>query len=299
MVGEFEDDAAVAVAVRDPGVSHMAGVPDTPRAVFSVTKMFLATAALRLVESGWLALDAQASHFLPAAADLTLREALAHTGGLPDYAMTVDYRAAVDAHPTQPWELDQILEVGLRAGRSARGVFRYSNLGYWLAGAVLEVVADISLIDLLSRLVFQPAGMVSTTYPAVGVGITGDGYDTRWAGPAGAAWSSPADLLAFLGTLFDGALVSPDSLVTMTAAVPVDAGDGPWIRPGYGLGLMIDQGTGDENTGDRTVGHGGAGPGHRSAAFIAPATGRAAAVLVQAPSTVDPINVALRLVRSH
>jgi CubicO group peptidase (beta-lactamase class C family) len=119
--------------------------------------------------------------------------------------------------------------------------------------------------------------------------------DPDGAGPAGAAWSTPGDLLAFFGALFGGTLVSAESLATMTAAVPVDAGEGPWRRPGYGLGLMIDDGTGD---GDRTVGHGGSGPGHRSAAFIAPATERAVAVLVQAPSTVDPVEVALKLLRS-
>lgn len=199
--------------------------------------MFVATAAVKLAESGRLTLDAEMPDHVPAApADLTLREALAHTGGLPDYAMTTHYTAAVDAQPGKPWGLDEIVDVGLRATRSARGSFHYSNLGYWLAGAVLEAMAGTSLTDLLSRLVFQPAGMVSTTYPAVGAGVTVDGYDTRWAGPGGAAWSTPADLLAFLDALTHGALVSPASLATMTEATPVDAGDGPWCRPGYGLG---------------------------------------------------------------
>jgi len=148
-----------------------------------------------------------------------------------------------------------------------------------------------------SGLVFQPAAMTLTTYPALGADLTSEGYDTRWAGPAGAAWSTPVDLLRFLGALLDDVLVAPDSLATMTAAVPVDAGDGPWRRPGYGLGLMIDQGAG--GAGNRIAGHGGGGPGHRSAAFIAPTAGRAAAVLVQAPYEVDPIEVALRLVRTQ
>jgi CubicO group peptidase (beta-lactamase class C family) len=298
MSDEFDDEGPVGMAVRWPGGGRAVGAVNRARPVFSVTKMFVATAAVKLAESGRLELDAAISDHVPAApADLTLREALGHTGGLPDYATAADYRAAVEARPGQPWGLDAILDVGLREPRAGRGRFRYSNLGYWLAGAVLEAVAHTSLTELLSGLVFRPAGMVSTTYPAVGTGVTTGGYDTRWAGPAGAAWSTPADLLAFLAALFDGALVSPQSLATMSEANPVDADEGPWRRPGYGLGVMIDDGTDGAGAGIRTVGHGGAGPGHRSAAFITPATGRSAAVTVQDPSTVDPVEVALRLVR--
>jgi CubicO group peptidase (beta-lactamase class C family) len=265
--------------------------------VFSVTKMFVATAAVKLAELGRLDLDTRVSdHVSAGPADLTLREALGHTGGLADYATTVAYRTAVAAQPGQPWGLDEILQVGLRGERSARGAFRYSNLGYWLAGAVLESVAGTSLADLLSRLVFGPAGMVSTTYPAVGAGVTADGYDTRWSGPAGAAWSTPADLLAFLDALVHGALIAPASLATMTMATPVvDAGDGPWRRPAYGLGLMTDEGS----AGEKLLGHGGAGPGHRSAAFIAPTAGRAAVVLARDPSTVDAMLAAVRLVQAR
>jgi CubicO group peptidase (beta-lactamase class C family) len=297
MSDDREDDGAVDIAVRHSDGSFSVDARQRPRPVFSVTKMFVATAAVKVAESGRLALDADAADLLPVAPGyLTLRETLAHTGGLPDYATTAEYRAAVDSRPGTPWDLTKILEVGLRTRRSARGVFRYSNVGYWLAGAVLEAATGTSLADLLSHLVFTPAGMASTVYPAVGAGVTADGYDTRWAGPAGAAWSTPADLLAFLGALFDGALVSAASLAAMTDAVPVEAGSGPWRRPGYGLGLMIDSGDGAGDGDGWTAGHGGDGPGHRSAAFIAPATGRSAAVLVRAPSTADPVQLALRLV---
>jgi D-alanyl-D-alanine carboxypeptidase len=181
---------------------------------------------------------------------ITVREVLGHTAGLPDYAGEASYHEAVSSRPGQP---------------NATGT---------------------SLAELLGTTVFRQAGMVSTYYPAPGSGMTEDGYDTLWAGPAGAAWSTARDLDLFLTVLLDGALVSDASLAAMKSANPVRAHP-PWQQPGYGLGLMVDHGL-------RTVGHGGGGRGYESAAFASAERGRPAVFLMRSPARVGAVELALR-----
>ncbi|MEV3870219.1 serine hydrolase domain-containing protein [Streptomyces sp. NPDC049906] len=285
---QMAPDAAVAVLDKDGGLT-LTGA-DTAQPVFSVTKMFLAAAALRLADSGRLDLEDEVSHWVPLApSGITVRELLNHTGGLPDYATSTAYLDAVARQPDRPWGLERILTVALEEGRSARGRFRYSNLGYWLLGALVQDITDAPLEGALAALVFDPAGMGSTFFPGPDTGLTETGYHTGWAGPAGAAWATPHDLVVFLAVLLGGSLLSERSLTAMTTAVPVAAGP-PWRKPGSGLGLMIDEEY-------RTFGHGGAGPGYTSAAMITPDQGRAVAVIARSSAHVDPTALTLRLLR--
>jgi hypothetical protein len=151
---------------------------------------------------------------------------------------------------------------------------------------VIDSDADI-VEQALAAMVFGPAGITSTFYPAPGAAVTEAGYDTLWAGPAGAAWATPRDL--FLTALFDGSLLSAKSLAAMTSTTAVATG-APWRKPGYGLGLMID---GEY----RTFGHGGSGPGYTSAAFITPEPGRSAAVITRTSVSGDPTDLALQLLQ--
>lgn len=282
----------VTALARDGDGRRVVGDPERRQPVFSVTKMFLAVAVLRLAESGVLGLDDEVHRWLPQTAEkisaekITVREVLSHTAGLPDYAAIASYAAAVAARPGQPGDLDEILAAALAGDRPCRGAFRYSNVGYWILGAVTERATGRSLGETLEAMVFGPAAMASTSYPQAGAGVTSDGYDTRWAGPAGAAWSTAADLDLFLAALFGGTLIAAGSLAAMTCCGPVEAHP-PWRRPGYGLGLMVDSELG-------TFGHGGSGPGYNIAAFTGPASGRSAVVLARSSAPADPTGLALR-----
>jgi D-alanyl-D-alanine carboxypeptidase len=273
-----------AVAIRDDDGLHVTGL-DTAQPVFSVTKMFMATVVLRLAESGLLALDDEASRRVPQCpGGIMVRELLNHTGGLPDYVTDARYLDAVTARD-RPWDVNRIAEVALAGRHSERGRFRYSNLGYWLLGALVKHVTGSALRDTLTDLVFTPAGMTSTTYPAAGALLTAADYDTCWAGPAGAVWSTPRDLVTFLTALQHGSLLSKESWTAMTTTTPVTTGP-PWRAPGYGLGLMIDSEY-------QVLGHSGGGPGYTSAAFTTAA--RSVAIVAGPESTEDPTRLALEL----
>lgn len=276
-------DPLLAVAVRDAAGTSVAG-PVSAAPAFSITKLFVATAVMRLVESGQLSLEDAASTRVPG---VTVREMLGHTGGLPDYATTTAYLDAVTARPAKPWGVEEITAVAMTGRRSPHGRFRYSNLGYWLLGERVEQITGDPLATVLAELVFAAAGLADTRYPTAGDGLTPDGYDTRWAGPAGAAWSTPADLVQYLAALITGGLLSPASLIAMTTTTPVEAGP-PWRAPNYGLGLMTDPQLG-------TLGHAGGGPGYTSAAFALRDGRRYAAAIAADGARTDPTEAVLGL----
>ena len=285
-------DSGLVTLTSGAAGSHQTGDIRRLPPIFSISKIFLAVAALRMAGSGAVDLDGEAARWLgDAPAGITLRDLLGHTSGLGDYATAARYRAAVETAPAEPWDLAEIIAVGLVAERTPKGQFRYSNTGYWIAGAILEQIAGLDLGTLLHREVFHLAGLTDTCYPGIGARLTPAGYDTRWAGPAGAAWSTAADLGQFLARLFDGTLLPASSLADLMAVTPVPL-QPPWRRPGYGLGLMIDPDLG-------IAGHGGGGPGYQSAAFTAvgtgPGAGSSAIVLTTAPDSTDPVELALRL----
>jgi D-alanyl-D-alanine carboxypeptidase len=279
-------DAASTVLLRDHERRQVAGDIHERQPVFSVTKMFIAVACLQLAERHSLDLDHNVRTWLPSApAEITVRELLSHTAGLPDYPATDAYQAAVAAHPAKPWDLERILAVSLAQPMSARGPVRYCNVGYWMLGALLEQLTGTSIAEVLTVEVFGPAAMTATTYPEADAGLTADGYNTRWAGAAGAVWSTAADLDNFLAGLLNGTLLSPAGLAAMRQATPIEPHP-PWRAPGYGLGLMTDDAL-------HTLGHGGNGPGYKTAVF-SHATADRTAVIITSASEPDPAHRAIR-----
>ncbi|MFL4474266.1 serine hydrolase domain-containing protein [Paeniglutamicibacter sp. MACA_103] len=277
--------AGSVAAYRGPGDGarmHVSG-PAEPLPVFSVTKMFVAAGVLRAVDAGLLGLaDPLASRLPGAPTGCTIAQVLTHTAGLGDYTAHPGYLRAVRDDPGEPWDLEAITAASTPG---VPGAFAYGNTGYWHLGAMLEEVTAMSLGQYLHREIFEPADMASTRYPEPETSLTVSGYSTLWAGPAGAAFSTPADLLAF-GDLFSDAnplfpsALSPAMRAAFLDSVPVKA-PAPWREPRYGAGVMIDPRL-------RLWGHGGAGPGYCGAVFTSLATGAAAALICPGPTDFSP-----------
>jgi CubicO group peptidase (beta-lactamase class C family) len=135
----------------------------------SITKTFTATAVMRLVEQGKLALDVPVRTYLPelrlavedVAARVTLRHALTHVGGWPG-----------DLFEDQGPGDDAIrLMVGKMAGLpqlTALGeVWSYNNVAFNLAGRAIEVVTGQSFERAIQSLLLDPLGMDRTFFCAV------------------------------------------------------------------------------------------------------------------------------------
>ena len=134
--------------------------PDTLFAVASLTKPFIATAIMQLVEAGRLSLDHPVRELLPEFAGpgteaITLRHLLTHTAGLPEYCPdNEDIRAR---------------QLGLEAFvRSyCRGTptttpgesWSYSNYGFGLAGEIIARATGQSYHRIVADDILAPLGM--------------------------------------------------------------------------------------------------------------------------------------------
>ena len=142
-------------AERAVGVLQPGGRPADPSSLFdyaSLTKLFVATAALRLVARGALALDAPVAPWVPewrnGQQGVTLRMLLAHTGGLRS---GVDVRTLGDGDV-----LRYALEADLVARPGERVV--YSDLGFIILGLAIARAAAAPLERVVRDEVLDPLG---------------------------------------------------------------------------------------------------------------------------------------------
>lgn len=232
---------------------------DTLFQIGSTTKPLTAIGVLQLVEAGILDLDAPIVQYLPEFAvddAITLRHLLSHSAGLNDEANPRGSLA--------PEALSQaILSFASAAQFAPVGELQsYSNVGFNIAGAILESAADSYYAEYMDtvfrqlkmeRTTFDPT--VAMTYPlAVGYqpGLFGStavrplSANTAEA-PSGILYSTVDDLAQLVefflndGMVDSMAIVSPEMFVTMTTPAATRLGS----EVPYGLGVFIgnDQGT--------------------------------------------------------
>jgi CubicO group peptidase (beta-lactamase class C family) len=265
--------------------------PDTLFQIGSITKTFTGTAATRLVERGELDLNTPVRTYLSGlklsdegvAGRVTMRHLLTHTGGwIGDYFD--DFGSGDDALARicdSMFALPQLTPVG--------EVWSYNNAGFYLAGRVIEVVADVPYEQAVQELVLVPLGLEATFFFAedvmtrrfaVGHYRNEEGPPTvarpwpigRAHHPAGGLASTVRDLLRYarfhLGD--GGGLLSRASLDEMQTS-QVEVGS---IFEHVGITWSI-----SERTGARLIGHGGGTNGQIAFFFFAPQHNAAFAIL--------------------
>ena len=132
----------------------------------SVSKPFVATAVMQLVEQGKLDLDSDINQYLRGfqlestrGEAVTLAHLLTHRGGFVDPA----YAAHTDPQQVQP--LGAFLAANMPPLTNAPGeVFSYSNYGYALAGLIVENVSGIPFDQYVADHIFSPLGMTRSHY---------------------------------------------------------------------------------------------------------------------------------------
>ena len=137
----------------------------------SMTKAMTATLAAILVEDGVIGWDTKpidvwpelAADIHPGFRDTTLRQLLSHTSGMK---RDDSFAAAEDAAPgtltqkRRAWA-ERLLT---RAPEFSTGAHNYSNVGYVVAGAMLETRAGVSWESALTTRVFAPLGMTHSGF---------------------------------------------------------------------------------------------------------------------------------------
>jgi CubicO group peptidase (beta-lactamase class C family) len=143
-----------------------------------MTKIATATAVVRLHAAGVLNLDAPVDRYLaeyPAASGRrpTVRQLLNHTAGLANPLPIRWVRP--ESAPLDQRALDKVLAKHGRPKRAPGGAAAYSNIGFLLAGRVVEAVTGRSVQDCVAEQVLHPLGMDETgyAYPSAGPRATG------------------------------------------------------------------------------------------------------------------------------
>ncbi len=259
------------------------GVAAGPRTRFrlgSVSKLFTAAAAARLVQRGDLDLDVPVQEYVDfpeGEALITTRQLLGHLGGIRHYGAKDFMGGGIDSvhfDSTQA-ALTIFADDPLVATPGAR--YAYTTFGYTLVAAVLEGATEKPFLELLQVEVFDPLGLDDLCADRAGVEVErrssffDRGHDGaivparaidpsyKWAG--GGLLGSAHDL-----ALFGAAHVEPGFLDEETLELcftPQATSDG--VSTGVGLGWRVGQELGGRS---RLVHHSGNIAGGRSTLVV-------------------------------
>lgn len=227
----------------------------------SISKPFVSTTLLLLVEEGLCALDDSIGQYIGpypnVAGSITIRELLSHRSGLNDYLNeNLATSEAWAADLTHIWTADEILNGYVLAPNFAPGTaWSYSNTNYLLAGVLIEALTGQPWHLVVRQKLLEPQGLTHTfVYPwetsggqpfshvwadvigdgtvqdVQGVGLPAEGLFSL-ASSAGCLITTPEDLAKFTERVFGGHVLQPATLAEMQTDYVQD-GSGAL----YGLG---------------------------------------------------------------
>jgi D-alanyl-D-alanine carboxypeptidase len=213
----------------------------------SITKMFTAAMVLQLVDEKKLNLtDTLGKYFprIPNANKITIAHALGHRSGIHGVGETAEFRALRTKGATTA-ELLAMIEKAGPSDFEPGSKFVYTNENYVLMGLLIEKLTDKTYQQNLAKRITSKIGL-KDTYAASG-GID-PGKNETFSYRMGRDWeqedeihwslffgsgsiiSTPFDLVKFITALFDGKIVSKQSLALMTT-----------MKDDYGFGIGIDK----------------------------------------------------------
>lgn len=295
---------------------------DTVFRLASITKTFTAALILLLAEDGKLQLDDPLSKHvpeLPVASQVTLRQLLVHTSGIPDYAEDPAGGKTKSVAKTSAEMLEWIKALTPKLDFEPGTKWVYSNSNYALLGLIAERVSGKALADLYSERLFAPAGVTGLAiddpadvvlYRAAGYrrvkGQPGKFRNAAWIhpsipGPGGALRGTAGDLIRFAHALYGGRILKPASLQQLIA--PGRLKDGRTTKFGmpedwqkgldsdYGPGLFI-----KPTKGGTRLGHSGGIDGFSTWMAHYPASGTTIVQMINSESAdlnIDGVEAAV------
>lgn len=230
----------------------------------SITKIFIGTLIMKLVEEDKMDLDAPLTKYVAKkytdkianANQVTLRQLLNHTSGIPDVIEQNSFYLAVLNNPAKFWHPDELLKYvyNVDAVFKPATQLEYSNTNLLLAAMAIESATGRNHADLLREKVLQPLGLQDTYYhwheplPRFvaqgyydlynnGTIVNMSNFNTGSGNGYGGIYSTIFDLQRFIEALLrDKTLLQPASLEEMTRITAEDLKD----QEGYGVTIRKD-----------------------------------------------------------
>jgi CubicO group peptidase (beta-lactamase class C family) len=228
--GEVVFEKAYGLASRQLDVPN---TPETKYHIASLTKMFIAMAALILLEQGHIELQEKPGAYLPELAvlnrDTTIHHLLSHTSGLQDIYEIQNLRFEMHKLKNEQGDLLSYL-VRLPQMFPPGERWSYSSTGYILMGYLMEKVTGLSFAELMDRYVLAPLSMANTgldnprkinfgrAYGHTienGQAVNADDDKLSELEAPGELYSTARDLKKWCDAMFDCPLISPQSLERM------------------------------------------------------------------------------------
>lgn len=239
MVVVFDSDGRSVHASLGTDPSGSSPTPADAFRIGSITKLFTAVAVLALVDDGLVDLDASLSEYVTRVDvddRVTVRDALQHTSGLPDYTEVSGFDSLLYEDFSRVWLPEEVVaiapvdELDFQPGDG----FGYSNTNYTVLGILLEEVTETPYHEVVRERIIDPLSLTGTFLAGfeegpevfggyedfLGTTVPID-YDftsiatNAWAG--GAMVSTGGDLHTLVSALFAGEIISTDLVTQMTA----------------------------------------------------------------------------------
>lgn len=142
--------------------------PFTHKSIFtfySLSKPFLAIGIMKLKDEGLIDIDSHPSRYVPEArgfdSEVTLRNMLHHTSGLPDFVQTAKFDKRYDSG--LPHQLrEQLKELAAFPNLFKPGTnLKYANINMIICALAIENITGLSYSEYMKENVFKPLGMHS------------------------------------------------------------------------------------------------------------------------------------------
>jgi len=246
--------------------SKRVATPQTVYKIASVSKQFIASGIMLLVQQGQCGLDDAISKYLagtpPTWKGITIRHLLTHTSGLVREAPGFDpFKIQSDADV-----IKSAYPLPLRFAPGEK--WEYSNIGYFALAEIISTLSGRPWTEYLSENIFRPSGMNTTrptntkdSLPDRAQGYTDNDRlrnadDWKALRPSGAFLSTVLDMAKWDAVLNTDRILRESSRRQMWS--PVTLNDGTSYSYGFGWSIS-------KQDDHRVVQHNGGMPGFRSA----------------------------------
>ena len=138
--------------------------PTTNFSLASLSKVFTAIAVMQLKEKGKINLDDLLIKYLPGFpfSEITIRQILTHTSGLPDFEIFRNYTGASVGSPLSYKDIIPALKNTPKPLFVPGTQWHYSSVGFGLLALLVETVSQEPFSKYVEEKICRPAGLVNT-----------------------------------------------------------------------------------------------------------------------------------------